>query len=261
MQEGSGQRLEQTGFLTGDRGSVYLDEQCVHFSIKKNYRIKRSRLVASPDEGLVFETPGERVNARQAFRMICDQKDWVKRVLKKVNKKRGALFDIKQHKSSVLVLGREKILEVRTSQAKEYIFETADRVMVGLVGQDVAPDLVEARLTRWLFEKARRYFEIRVRMLGHGRFDISHVSVRDQKTLWGSCSMRKKISINWRLIMAPRFASDYIIIHELCHTHHMNHSAKYWERVKEYYPAYREAEQWFKKYGALLHVGVYCGLV
>jgi predicted metal-dependent hydrolase len=75
---------------------------------------------------------------------------------------------------------------------------------------------------------------------------VHRVSVRAQKTRWGSCSVRGTISLNWRLIHAPPHVVDYLIIHELMHRRQMNHSALYWKLVAQACPDYRRAERWLK---------------
>jgi predicted metal-dependent hydrolase len=76
---------------------------------------------------------------------------------------------------------------------------------------------------------------------------VQRVTIRAQKTRWGSCSARGTISLNWRLIQAPPQVRDYLIIHELMHRREMNHSARFWKLVAEACPDYRVAEQWLKK--------------
>ena len=75
---------------------------------------------------------------------------------------------------------------------------------------------------------------------------IRRVTVRAQKTRWGSCSAKGTISLNWRLIQAPAYVVDYLILHELMHRREMNHSARYWKLVATACPDYRRAEQWLK---------------
>ncbi len=82
----------------------------------------------------------------------------------------------------------------------------------------------------------------------HG-LEVKHVSIRDQKSRWGSCSARKTISLNWRLIQAPPFVLDYVIVHELMHLKEMNHSARFWQHVAAAFPQHREAEKWLKNFG------------
>jgi predicted metal-dependent hydrolase len=76
---------------------------------------------------------------------------------------------------------------------------------------------------------------------------IHRVTVRAQRTRWGSCSARGTISLNWRLVQAPVLVRDYLIVHELMHRRQMNHSARYWKLVAAAFPDYRAAEQWLKR--------------
>ncbi len=81
---------------------------------------------------------------------------------------------------------------------------------------------------------------------------IRRVSVRNQRSRWGSCSRSGTISLNWRLIQTPDFVRDYIILHELMHVRQMNHSARFWREVAAVCPGYEEAERWIKLHSALL---------
>jgi len=85
----------------------------------------------------------------------------------------------------------------------------------------------------------------------HG-IEVSRVSVRNQKSRWGSCSRKGTISLNWRLIQTPEFVRDYIILHELAHRRQMNHSDKFWQEVERLCPDYLTAERWVKTNRSLL---------
>jgi predicted metal-dependent hydrolase len=81
---------------------------------------------------------------------------------------------------------------------------------------------------------------------------VSRISVRNQKSRWGSCSRRGTISLNWRLVQTPESVRDYIILHELVHRKQMNHSAKFWQEVARLCPAYLVAKKWLKQNANLL---------
>ena len=81
---------------------------------------------------------------------------------------------------------------------------------------------------------------------------IRRVSVRNQRSRWGSCSRTGTISLNWRLIQTPDSVRDYIILHELMHVRQMNHSVRFWREVAAVCPAFEEAEGWIKRHSALL---------
>lgn len=84
----------------------------------------------------------------------------------------------------------------------------------------------------------------------------SRITLRDAKTRWGSCSAEGSIMLNWRLILAPRSVQDYVIIHELSHLKHFNHSADFWHLVEKYCPneknGRKESEKWLKIHGIKL---------
>ena len=77
---------------------------------------------------------------------------------------------------------------------------------------------------------------------------VRKVSVRDQRTRWGSCSTSGTISLNWRLVMASDATRDYVIIHELMHMKRFDHSPEFWKMVAAACPNYREHEAWLKKH-------------
>ena len=79
--------------------------------------------------------------------------------------------------------------------------------------------------------------------------EISRITIRNQRTRWGSCSRKGAISLNWRLIQTPPFVSDYIILHELMHRRQMNHSKRFWDEVEKVCPIWREAEKWLRQHG------------
>jgi predicted metal-dependent hydrolase len=81
---------------------------------------------------------------------------------------------------------------------------------------------------------------------------VQRVTVRNQRSRWGSCSRRGTISLNWKLIQAPPNVRDYIILHELMHLRQMNHSARFWQEVERICPDYKTAERWLKQNSCLL---------
>jgi predicted metal-dependent hydrolase len=85
----------------------------------------------------------------------------------------------------------------------------------------------------------------------HG-LTVRRITVRSQKSRWGSCSRRGTISLNWRLIQTPAFVSDYICLHELMHLRQMNHSPGFWREMERVCPDYRMARHWLKEHSGLL---------
>lgn len=82
------------------------------------------------------------------------------------------------------------------------------------------------------------------------------ITIRDQKTRWGSCSSKGTLSFNWRLMLAPPAVLDYVVIHELCHLKEMNHSPRFWRLVEQMMPDYKTKRQWLKENGNKLTLSV-----
>lgn len=108
----------------------------------------------------------------------------------------------------------------------------------------------EKRLEAIYRNAAREYFPKRVSHYAH-MLGVTYgkMSIRDQKTRWGSCSSEGNLSFNWRLILAPPDVLDYVVIHELCHRKEMNHSKEFWALVESLMPHYKECRKWLKKNG------------
>jgi predicted metal-dependent hydrolase len=81
---------------------------------------------------------------------------------------------------------------------------------------------------------------------------VERVSVRNQRARWGSCSSRGRITLNWRLALAPDFVREYVMLHELMHRREMNHSPRFWRLVAAVCPRLVEARHWLRGEGQQL---------
>lgn len=118
------------------------------------------------------------------------------------------------------------------------------------------------RLARPLFSlderralRARAHVELPPRLLdlarAHG-LDVFRVTIRNQRTRWGSCGRDGHITLNWRLVLMPERVRDYVLIHELMHLRRMDHSPAYWKLVAAACPDYRECRAWLRAHGPAL---------
>lgn len=136
----------------------------------------------------------------------------------------------------VPVEGRHLALHLHASQSNDTRIEGNSLI---ISGPCLEPDAVSAQLHAFLVKLAHarlnERLEYYIPLIGRRP---NRVSVREQRTKWGSCSNRGSISFNWKLIMAPSEALDYVVIHELCHLYEFNHSEKFWQRVARFQPDY-----------------------
>ncbi len=82
--------------------------------------------------------------------------------------------------------------------------------------------------------------------------DYKRITIRNQLTRWGSCSSLGNLNFNCLLMLCPDEVIDYVIIHELCHRRHMNHSADFWREVEKYCPSYKKCKEYLKREGTTL---------
>lgn len=128
----------------------------------------------------------------------------------------------------------DKIEQRNTAEAREY--EEAEQLSSGEVKK--------------LKKKARNHLASLTEYWAE-KIGVSYgrISIRGQKTRWGSCSSKGNLNYNYLLILCPDDVIEYVVIHELCHRIYMNHSKRFWEKIEEFCPNYRQARKWLKQNG------------
>ena len=116
------------------------------------------------------------------------------------------------------------------------------------------PEHAPRRLADWLKRQAQHDLKDEVGYQAE-RMGLSpkRIFVRDQPTRWGSCSTTGALSFSWRLILAPGFVLEYLVVHEVAHLAHMNHGPRFWKLVEDSMPDYKRAQKWLREHGASLH--------
>jgi len=124
----------------------------------------------------------------------------------------------------------------------------------GVLKLSGSADFFKRRFEDWAKKDIKRYIEeysdYYSRKMGVSR---GRITVRDQKSRWGSCSSKGHLNFSWRLIFMPQYVSQYIIAHEVAHLVHMDHSADFWALVESHFPDMKAAKSWLKKNGSSVH--------
>ena len=150
-------------------------------------------------------------------------------------------------------LGQEYDLEVRISTGRSgMVGIVEDKIVLFSKSGDGAE--VQKILADWYVKQAKAVIPKRVRFWAERMGEsYGNITVKNQKKRWGSCSSARNLNFNRRLIMAPEAVVDYVVVHELCHLRHMNHSKEFWDEVEKILPDYKIHKKWLEKNGALLN--------
>jgi predicted metal-dependent hydrolase len=140
-------------------------------------------------------------------------------------------------------LGETKEVRVASVRKRE---TTEDKIL--LPEEDVEPKGIKDTLKQFYRERAQSFFEEKVEEYAE-EMDVEYesVSVRNQRTRWGSCSAKKNLSFNWRLVMAPEDVAEYVVVHELAHLKEKNHTKTFWRIVREHMPEYKQKAEWLEE--------------
>ena len=143
-----------------------------------------------------------------------------------------------------LFLGKEYVLEVVPTQRQQLILD--DRFKIA----DSILDKAELVFQSWYRQQAKLWIIERVKFFAElHQLPYEQIKITSARTRWGSCSPKNTLSFSWRLMLTPPEVIDYVIIHELAHTVHHNHSKRFWSLVEKFLPDYKARRKQLRQYG------------
>ena len=225
------------------------------YRIRRHPNARRITLKVHRDQSLEVVAP-PRLSRRWIERFLHERADWIEaaqaRVLQQQKLRPAELDDPFPGRIELPAIGSS--LNIRYD---EHVTRTGlrwDGEGALLIAGPKTPDAVKASLVQALKSIAKKRLEPQLHALAdqYG-LSVSHVSWRNQKTRWGSCRRVAtnvgRISLNIRLLLLPPASARYVLVHELAHIEHPNHSAAFWQRVEQMQPDYREHRPIIKQAG------------
>jgi len=211
----------------------------------KIIRSNRKTLCLSVDESarLIVRAPN-RASDKQIHEFVSTKESWIN---KKQQLMRDRLDEYESHLSlpQCLYLGKLYPLKLIPSRVDTISFNGSE-----LTVSHSNEDKIKLTLSSWYKQRFIDIAKPRVSYYAKKyNLAINRVNVKAQKTLWGSCSGNNNINLNYQLIMAPIEVIDYVIVHELVHTLHKNHSPSFWQEVGLIMPKYKASKSWLKENG------------
>lgn len=213
-------------------------EEPLRYAIRRSTRARRVRVTVDHDGAVEVVLP-QRAAEREAQRAVVELRGWIERRRRDVAHRQERMS---RPAGTVPFLGAD--LELRPEAGRTRVHRRGEVLLV-------PADDPAGALERWYRRAARA--EIAPRLdeaaAAVGR-PWTTLTIRNQRTRWGSCTAGGAMSFNWRLLLAPADVLDYVVWHEACHLVHLDHSPRFWGLLAALRPGYREPQRWLRANGA-----------
>lgn len=198
-----------------------------HFSIKKNRRARYVKIRVPALNNVELTVP-HRFNQRDIPDILLEHKAWIIKQWQKIAARPVATLPHQINLSAIS--GQWQVRYVACNKKLELLYNASQEIV--LMGKIEDQKACQKLLIAWLKMQAKFYLpsilsEVSERL----NLPYENVRIRDQKTVWGSCTSKKNISLNYKLLFLPLTLMQHVLIHELCHTKYLNHSEKFWNLV------------------------------
>jgi predicted metal-dependent hydrolase len=212
----------------------------IPYTVRRSARARQVRVNVHAHSGVEVVLPA-RAPERVAAAAVSELRPWIERRLAEAREVRAQLA---RRAGTLPYLGRP--LTLVPQQGRSRVHRDEERLLVP--AGDAGP-----ALERFYRRAARSEMRPRLdRAVAAAGSAYSGLQIRGQRTRWGSCSAIGRVSLNWRLLLAPERVLDYVIWHEVCHLEVLDHSPRFWALLERRWPTFGEDREWLARYGATL---------
>ncbi len=221
------------------------------YTIKRSVKRRKLTITVERDRSVIVHAP-EGISDEKIEQIVASKRQWIYEKINHPQKYQDLPHAPGKELisgESILYLGRQYRIEIVKTGLSEIKF--AQRFFIPNVQMSRRAEILQ----KWYIEKAKEKIIPRVKY--HARqlgVDVSMIKIVDNRYRWGSCTLNDNVNFNWRLIKAPMFVIDYIIVHELAHLIEANHTPRFWNIVKAQAPTMEKAKTWLKENGQLLEM-------
>jgi predicted metal-dependent hydrolase len=217
-------------------------EPGIEYAIRRSDRAKRVRITVDSARGVEVVLP-RRAPEREAAAAVRELRPWIERRMRDIARTREA---VAARGDTVPYLG--EALQLVPERGRTRVHRRGSLLLVPGGSDDH-----RLALERWYRRAARAEIAPRLTWACEdAETSFSSLTIRGQRTRWASCSPNGAMSFNWRLLLAPEPVLDYVVWHEVCHRHVMDHSPRFWALLARHCPDYREHARWLRRNGGTL---------
>lgn len=212
------------------------------YSVRRSAKAKSVRLVITPRDGLTVVIPPG-FDPALAPGIVSERLEWVTHHLNRVAALRQEAVSPPE-RVELRAVGMVLAVRYKPGRTRSVTVRRAGPSSIDVSGGIADRELVARGLRAWLKAEAGRVLPGMLQALSaHLSLPYGGVTIRLQRTRWGSCSSKGVISLNARLLFLPCEIAEYVLAHELAHTIHLNHSAEYWAFLESVYPGARRLDR------------------
>ena len=193
------------------------------------------------------------------------QQNWIRNAIKRIQDRKHTVKSLAptQYISGVTVpyQGQQIPLLIKPTSTKHIRAQLRSNeefvVYLPEYGMENSSDATRQALEKWMKHQIRQQAaQLITKHCTKHQLVPRQLRIKTQKTRWGSCGPKNDINLNWLLMLAPPIILEYVVVHELCHIKHKNHSKDFWQLVAEHMPDYLQHRRWLKAHGASIMHGL-----
>jgi len=228
----------------------FLKDKNININIEIERSFKRQRTIRIEiKNGVIrvlvpFITPDSQIE-----KILHKNRKWINLKLINFHEKKN-YYKVYENLEKILFKGKKYVLSFCSQVNMSSLEIKGKKILISVSKNSFQEKKKET--VRWLFSQANIFLRARINRIAQNHsLKFRSVSIYNYKSRWGSCSTQRDINLNWKLIMLPIKIIDYVLIHELCHTKHMNHSNEFWNLVFQLNPNFKENRKHLKNYSYL----------
>jgi predicted metal-dependent hydrolase len=216
---------------------VKVDGNTIKYEVQYNAKRKKLAIEMGPTGLLTVKAP-KNTEQKIIENIIRQNTDWIDSKKREMEQRRSSLKLTEE-------LGKSRYLYLGKAYSAEELLD----------GAELNEEELKVQLKKFYNSSAKKVINERVK---HYQSELKlkpkSVDIMESRTKWGTCSSEKALTFNYRLVMAPIKAIDYVVVHELCHLDHMNHDRSFWRKVGGIMPDYKEQQEFLARYGRFMEL-------
>lgn len=248
-------KLKASHKMDIEKSSVSFGNTVIEFAVRRRRWRRTISLFVDPHEGVYLRAP-MRASIGELARLVREKTPWILKKQQEFRELEG--FQPKREFVSgetFLYLGRSLILKVLPEEGRRSVSLLDDHLLVSLeekIPENEQTEKIRELMIGWYRWQAQAVFSERMQSFSKrvgvvpASFKLGNATKR-----WGSCNGKGEVRVTWQVVMAPQALVDYVIVHELCHLKHCNHSKRFWRLLGSILPDYEERRRRLRKDGPL----------